>query len=220
MGLPAPAMSARPCAPCASGNPSFSGTRRRSPLSPAEQLERSQWTAFLRGLCVFRRAAWMNHPAATYLAETKPYQLSAAAACGFQVPATLASNDAARIRETFPQSVVIKSLDTVLLREGDDCLFTYTTVDPGSDLRDQTVASAPLFAQRVLEDKTDLRVTVVGDNVFAVRILSKGAGIAGDWRVVPQADLEYRNTALTDDVRDRCRQLTRHLGLAFAALTL
>jgi len=190
------------------------------PLSPEDQLERSQWAAFLRGLCVFRHAAWMNHPAATYLAESKPYQLSAAATCGFHVPATLASNDARRIRQNFPQSVVIKSLDTVLLREGDDCLFTYTIVNPDTELTDDAVAPAPLFAQRALEQKTDLRVTVVGDDVFAVRILSKGTGIAGDWRVVPKADLEYRDIALDDSIADRCRQLTRYLGLSFAAIDL
>lgn len=33
------------------------------PLSLEEQLERSQWMAFLRSLCVFRNAAWMNAPA-------------------------------------------------------------------------------------------------------------------------------------------------------------
>lgn len=191
-----------------------------APLSPQEQLQRSQWMAFLRGLCVFRHAAWMNHPAATYLAESKPYQLSVATTCGFHVPATLASNDARRIRQNFPQSVVIKSLDTVLLREGDDCLFTYTTVNPSTELTDDAVAPAPLFAQRALEQKTDLRVTVVGDDVFAVRILSKGTGISGDWRVVPKADLEYRDIALDDDMADRCRQLTRCLGLSFAAIDL
>ena len=63
-----------------------------------------------------------DSPAATYLAESKPYQLSVAASCGFQVPVTLATNDASSIRETFPGSLVIKSLDTVLLRDGDDCL--------------------------------------------------------------------------------------------------
>ena len=125
------------------------------PLSPEEQLERSQWMAFLRGLCVFRHAAWMNSPAATYLAESKPYQLSVAATCGFQVPTTLASNDASRIRKTFPDSLVIKSLDTVLMRDGDDCLFTYTTLNPGSELKDAAVHAAPLLAQRALEEKTD-----------------------------------------------------------------
>ena len=74
------------------------GTSPPIPLSPEEQLDRSQWTAFLRALCVFRHAVWMNSPAATYLAESKPYQLSIAANCGFQVPETLATNDASRLQ--------------------------------------------------------------------------------------------------------------------------
>lgn len=190
------------------------------PLSPNEQLERSQWSAFLRGLCVFSDAAWMNHPPATYLAESKPYQLYAAAACGFNVPQTLATNNASLIRETFPRSLIIKSLDTVLLREGGDCLFTYTTMSPGTELHDNSVASAPLLAQRMLENKTDVRVTVVGDRLFAVRILSAGRGIPGDWRIISKAHIEYRDMELDSDTADRCLRLTRKLGLAFAAIDL
>ena len=190
------------------------------PLSPSEQLERSQWTAFLRGLCVFRHAAWMNFPAATYLAESKPYQLSIAGSCGFQIPQTLASNDASRIQNTFTGTVVVKSLDTVLLRDGDDCLFTYTTVSPGDQLNDETVHAVPLLAQQALEEKTDIRVTVVDDQIFAVRILSQGSGINGDWRVIPKTDVEYQDLILGDDVAERCRLLTRRLGLNFAAIDL
>lgn len=190
------------------------------PLSPGEQLERSQWTAFLRALCVFRYAAWMNDPPATYLAESKPYQLAVAAACGFRVPDTLATNDAARIRKTFPESLVVKSLDTVLLREGDDCLFTYTTINAGAALHDEAVAAVPLLAQRALDQKTDLRVTVIGDRLFAVRILSAGVGIPGDWRVIPKTELEYPDVALDSETADQCLRLTRRLGLAFAAIDL
>ena len=190
------------------------------PLSPEEQLERSQWTAFLRALCVFRHAVWMNSPAATYLAESKPYQLSIAANCGFQVPETLATNDASRLRKRFPGSLVIKSLDTVLLRDGDDCLFTYTTLCVGNKLTDDAVSAVPLLAQRVLEEKTDLRVTVVGDEVFAVRILSQGFGIPNDWRMVQKADLEYQDIVLSNETAGCCHLLTQRLGLSFAAIDL
>ena len=191
-----------------------------APLSPAEQLERSQWTAFLRALCVFRHAVWMNFPGATYTAESKPYQLSVAADCGFQVPATLVTNDANRIRDTFPDNLVIKSLDTVLLRDGDDCLFTYTTLNPDIEMNDETVSAVPLLAQRALEEKTDLRVTVVGEKVFAVRVLSRGSGITGDWRVVPKSELEFQDIELSDDMAGRCQLLTHRLGLSFAAIDL
>lgn len=190
------------------------------PFSPGKQLERSQWMAFLRGLSVFRDVAWMNPPSATYIAESKPYQLAMAKNCGFQVPETLATNDANRISETFPDSLVVKSLDTILLRDGDYDLFTYTILNPGGELAEETVSAAPLLAQRALEEKIDIRVTVVGNEVFAVRILSQGSGIEGDWRVVPKSELEYRDIALSRDIIERCKLLTRSLSLSFAAIDL
>ena len=190
------------------------------PLTPSAQLERSQWTAFLRSLCVFREAAWMNFPAATYLAESKPYQLFVAERCGFRTPQTLASNDAKRLRYTFPATLVVKSLDTVLLRDGDDCLFTYTTINSADQLCEETVHSAPLLAQQALSTKTDIRVTIVGDRVFAVRILSHGRGIPGDWRTTHKADLEYEDFVLDEHIAQCCHRLAEALELNFAAIDL
>lgn len=200
--------------------PVFLRNTPSTPLSIDQQLDRSQWAAFLRALCVFRDAAWMNHPPATYLAESKPYQLAVAASCGFKVPETLVTNNAVRVRDIFPERLVIKSLDTVLLRDGDDCLFTYTTIDHGAALRDDTVAAAPLLAQRFVEQKIDLRVTIVGNRVFAVRILSANAGVTGDWRVLPKSELQYQDLELDRETADRCINVTRQLGLTFAAIDL
>ena len=190
------------------------------PLDVQEQLQRSQWHAFLRGLSVFRGAAWMNDPPATYLAESKPYQLAQAAACGFQVPATIATNDAQGIRDRFAGDVVIKSLDTVLLHDGEDCLFTYTTVTRSEPLATDALAAAPLLAQHALSPKTDIRVTLIGDRLFAVRIMAGGSGIAGDWRLAPRDTLEYRDVTLDDETANSCRRLVARLGLAFAAIDL
>ena len=191
-----------------------------APLTPEEQLERSQWMGFLRGLCVFSNAVWMNSPIATYIAESKPYQLAAAAQCGFKVPTTLATNDAERLRRTFPDGIAVKSLDTVLLRDGDDCLFTYTILNPEIELDDSTVKDVPVLAQRALESKCDLRVTVVGETVFSVRVLAGGQAIRGDWRTTPKQDLEFRDCELGPEIAERCRRLTRRLGLSFAAIDL
>ena len=82
-------------------------------LSIEEQLNRSQWTAFLRSLSVFDSVAWMNWPQSTYLAESKPYQLLAAIRCGFKVPKTLVGNDATMFQKELQGDLIIKSLDTV-----------------------------------------------------------------------------------------------------------
>jgi glutathione synthase/RimK-type ligase-like ATP-grasp enzyme len=189
-------------------------------LAPAEQLARSQWAAFGRALCVLKDAAWMNHPQLTYLAESKPYQLALAIECGFKVPETLVGNDATGIQQLFPSSLIVKSLDTVLLRDGEDCLFTYSTVADSSVLSESNTAEAPILAQRLLEPKIDLRITIVGKQVFAVRIIVEDEGVQGDWRIVPRERLVYEDVEIDGSVQEACRTLVEHLGLAFAAIDL
>jgi glutathione synthase/RimK-type ligase-like ATP-grasp enzyme len=200
--------------------PVFLRNSPSDPLSISEQLARSQWVAFLRSLILFDHVAWMNNPQATYGAECKPYQLSVARRCGFQVPHTIVTNDANAVQNSFPGRLVIKSLDTVLLLEGGDCLFTYTTITSNNLLTDANTGAAPLIAQHALEQKTDIRVTVVGEEVFATRILVHGAGVDGDWRVVPRDDLTYEDICLDSSIKDHCLELMRHLGLSFAAIDL
>ena len=43
-----------------------------------EQLYRSQWSAFIRNLVLFKKARWINNPVAVYGAENKLYQLDVA----------------------------------------------------------------------------------------------------------------------------------------------
>lgn len=190
------------------------------PLSVDEQLDRTQWLAFLRSLAVFKDARWMNDPSATYLAESKPYQLAVANELGFNVPRTLVTNDVQSIEASFPADLVIKSLDSVLLHEAEHSLFTYTTILDHSSLSDDNVGSVPAIAQQALKDKVDMRITVVGDDVFAVRILKDGHGIEGDWRVTPKDQLSYDSFQLSLADENRCRELVRRMGLAFAAIDL
>ena len=164
-------------------------------LTIDEQLSRSQWMGFLRSLVIFEKAAWLNRPEATYLAETKAYQLVAAEEVGFKIPATLIGNDANKFQQ-FKDQVIIKSLDTILLRESNDCLFTYSTIKETSELNDQNIASAPLTVQEYVTQKTDIRVTVIGDKLVAVIITSEGHGIEEDWRTVDHDLVEYTEIEL------------------------
>ncbi|MDD5065108.1 MAG: RimK-like protein [Phycisphaerae bacterium] len=191
-----------------------------NPLSSEDQLLRSQWSAFLRALSIFEGIRWMNWPQATYLAESKPYQLMVAWQCGFKVPSTLVGNDCEQFKKQLANPVIVKSLDTVLIREGNDCLFTYTTECDVNELTDESIASAPLIVQQCIEPKVDCRITVVGDHVWAVRILEDGIPVKGDWRKVPKERLQYIDFDLPLEVKESCKNLVRKLGLAFGAIDL
>ncbi len=188
--------------------------------SLAEQLKRSQWSAFLRSMMVFDEARWMNHPAATYKAETKPYQLLIASRCGFAVPKTIVGNNVRQTQAHFPSKVAIKSIDTVYLRENEDALFAYTTVMEGGELSDANFHQVPSIAQEFVSPKTDLRVTVVGTSVFAYKILVNGKAAPGDWRLHKREELGYEPCFLSDVVRDRCVSFCKELKLPFGAIDL
>lgn len=188
-------------------------------LALEEQLSRSQWAAFLRGLIVFEDAIWMNWPASTYSAESKPYQLMLASRVGFKVPETMIGNDSNHF-EKFDADIIVKSLDTVLLREGEDCLFTYTSSITSKELNEKNTKIAPLTVQEYVYPKTDIRVTVIGEKVHAVRITSAGSGIDEDWRLLKKEEIEYTDVKLPPVIVEYCRKIVSEMGLKFGAIDL
>lgn len=190
-------------------------------LLPAEQLSRSQWMAFMRALSVFENALWVNDPSATFRAENKAWQLRIASTIGFDVPETLISNDsAAPVLEKIGDTVALKSLDTVLLREGDTQTFAFTQIVPWSACAGSEFQKIPSTLQAVLRDKLDLRVTVVGERFWCVAIRYKENGIEGDWRLNKKDELTYEDFELPDEVKKYCFALMRRMGLVMAGIDL
>lgn len=182
-----------------------------------EQLSLSQWNAFLRGLMVFDKAYWMNWPQATYAAESKPYQLMIAKNIGFSVPQTIISNSLGF--EKLPSTkFIIKSMDTVLLKENDDCYFTYTSKANPADFTLDKTKQAPITFQEYIEDKLDIRVTIVGSKVYAVAIKSNGNAISDDWRTLKKEDLEYIDIELPVRIKKLCIEYVKLLGLNYGAI--
>lgn len=190
-------------------------------LSLEEQLERSQWTALLRGFMLFDKALWFNRPTETYNAESKPLQLRLAAELGFYVPETRITNDAnAPLQHTIGTDVALKSVDTLLLFEHERQHFGYTSIVSWSDCADEFLKFSPATIQKVITPKTDLRVTVVGSKLWCSQVTVSGLPIEGDWRLQEKKKLEYRHYDLPRDIRNLCLKLVQYLGLNFAAIDL
>lgn len=114
---------------------------------------------------------YVNHPNRIGDAEYKPAGLAAAAAAGFSLPPTLITNvpDDARafIKEHGP--VVFKPLSMpVYLVDGK--AQTVPVAEVTTDEIDESVAGTMHLFQARVEKAADVRVTVMGERVFAVRI--------------------------------------------------
>lgn len=166
---------------------------------------------------------WMNHPSLVYTAECKMLQLCAAAGAGLRVPKTLVTNASADVaREFSAERVVLKTQEPVILRfddaRVDDRGFIYTEF-PGesSSLAPEDLADAPVIVQSEILDKTDVRVTAVGDRLFAAEVLSDLMPVGGDWRRQKEA-IQFRPVDVPHCVASGIHDFMAELGLNFGAL--
>jgi ATP-grasp ribosomal peptide maturase len=124
---------------------------------------------------------YVNHPHRIGDAEFKPSGLAAAATAGFTIPPTRLTSDPDAARafiKAAPRPVIHKPLSAPLFRDDDGVSCTVRVDEVTADEIDDSVSgTAHLFQQRV-DKVADVRVTVIGDHVFSVRIDSDLL----DWR--------------------------------------
>jgi len=185
----------------------------------AQQLYRSQWSAFIRNLIIFDQCKWVNHPVSTYRAENKLYQLKIAKEVGFLVPDTFVGNCSRDFVEN-EGCYIVKSLDTALFHDGNYELFTYSTKISGSELNEADLVAAPVIIQKYLENKIDIRVTIIGEKIFPAKITKNNHGIDGDWRKTPKDLLEYTAITLPIDIEKKIHTIMEKLDLRFGGMDL
>ncbi len=190
-------------------------------LSPDEQISRSQWASFIRGLVVFDNVLWVNHPQATYKAEIKPYQLYIAKKIGFNVPYTVITNTVHHqdIAMDGKKELIIKTLDSVILNIDDKEAFIYTNIIDYDELLRSDISNAPVVLQDALIPKTDIRATVIENVIFSVEIKKDDKGIDKDWRL-EKDNVQYTKINLPADIEKKCIALVNELGLKFGAIDL
>lgn len=184
-----------------------------------EQLYRSQWSSFIRNLMIFDKAKWINHPVNTYRAENKLFQLQCAQDLGLLIPKTCVGNILPK-NILLDKKYIVKSLDTALFYTDSQEYFTYTSVIDGNELVEANIKDAPVIIQEFLEDKKDLRVTVIGNFIFPVSITKNGENIYGDWRKNKKDDLQYKSEILPNEISNKIIKLMNKLGLIFGGIDL
>lgn len=188
-------------------------------LSEEQQLYRTQWAAFVRNLTVFEDVFWMNNPISTFKAENKLLQLKYAQKIGFLCPCTVIANNGLVEGIKDEKDYIVKSLDTAVLRIEDKEAFVYSNVVKGREIKAASLNISPVVIQDYIYPKTDIRVTVVGNTIFGVKIVKDNRGVEGDWRKMKD-DLDFIPIHMPDDINEKCIQLVKMLGLTFGAIDL
>ncbi|MEV4379896.1 MvdC/MvdD family ATP grasp protein [Streptosporangium sp. NPDC049644] len=157
-------------------------------------------------------------------AGRKSSQLLLAAELGFAIPETLIATEAEafwEFHERHDGHVVTKPLGKPwaenLVGGGTIARFC----EPVS-ARDVAYAAAlrfcPVIVQQYVPKRLELRVTVVGEQVFAAEIHSQVANRSSlDWRRYDIETTPHRIHRLPEEVARRCLDMTERLGLLYGA---
>jgi hypothetical protein len=163
-------------------------------------------------------AFWVNHPSKDEAAARKAYQLDVARSAGLAIPPTLITNDPEEARRFIAdhraQGVIYKAFsateqewrETRLLRDAEEGLLDH-------------VRHAPVIFQEYVPAGVDLRVTIVGDAMFAAAIHSQETSYRVDFRIDMNA-ARVVPFELPDDAREGLSRLMRCLGLQYGAVDM
>ncbi|MFD6290852.1 ATP-grasp ribosomal peptide maturase [Streptomyces sp. NPDC060205] len=195
---------------------------RRPGAAASRAAEPSDWLTeesaqALYGMLRSTDARWMNHPDAARRARHKPWQLSLAQRCGLPVPATLITTfpQAARdFADRFPD-LVVKPVSGAHPQEPPRAVPT-SRVAPGTDFA--AVAFGPTLLQRRVVKRADIRLTCVGERMFAARkaVAPDADPDEVDVRFAASEAL-WRPVDTPSSVAAGVRTYLREAGLAFGA---
>jgi glutathione synthase/RimK-type ligase-like ATP-grasp enzyme len=159
-------------------------------------------------------------------AESKIAQLLHAIAVGMDVPETLTGTSPDSFLE-FARShgteMISKTCSGVASRLfGQDEFFRFTEAVGMRDLAyAHTLRHAPATFQNYIDKDVELRVTVVGEQVFAAEIHSQATRqTQRDWRHYDHLNTPLRSHALPESVAAQCREITRRMGVCYGAIDL
>jgi len=173
----------------------------------------------LQGVWRSMQAFWLNDPVREESAAHKPFQLSTAPSCGLEIPRTLITNSPEAARAFIAGNGRRGTIYKAFLATPRDWRETRLLRHEELSLIDK-VRFTPVIFQEYIPAEVDLRITVVGDQIYPAAIYSQEQDYyPNDFRM----DMErarYEPATLPPAVVEGIRRLMARLGLVYGAIDM
>jgi len=185
-------------------------------------IEESARTA--KGMLESLKAFRMDPEPIIRRAENKQLQIQVARELGFETPRTLITNDADAVcafARACESGIVTKMLSSFAVYQDGLEKVVFTNPVEDEDLKHlDGLKLCPMTFQEQVPKALELRVTVIGDQLFAASIDSQTSGAAQfDWRKDGVALLEHwKAYELTADIKKRLLRLMDYFQLNYGAI--
>lgn len=182
-----------------------------------------EYDALLQNLyAVLKDKVWMSYPNNVYEAENKLYQIKLAKEIGFQIPETLVTNSHTDLREFYvkhKENIIVKPLHQGRIKYDQKVKTIFTNKIESSLInRMEEFDLTPSIYQEYIEKEYEIRVTVVGDKIFAAKVNSQEIEDTKiDWR---KKKSSFKSYVLPTQISEKCLDLTKRLNLKFGAIDM
>jgi len=156
-------------------------------------------------------------------------QLVVAHKVGLKTPPSLLSNipiDIITFHHEIKTDLALKSIKSVAVHYDEKTLLLHTKRLEEKDLNKESlknISYSPVFLQKYIDKKLELRITVVDKKVFTCGIDSQiNKQTLDDWRkhIFLKDELPHKVYKLPAEIEQKCIDLVRELGLYFGAIDM
>jgi glutathione synthase/RimK-type ligase-like ATP-grasp enzyme len=170
-------------------------------------------------------AFWISNPNQLDAADHKLVNLKLAKSVGLLIPRTIVTNDPSRVRafyESCHGNVIVKTFCGLTgASDGNGRAIFASPVLPEHLDKVHLVKHVPCLFQEYVPKDVELRVTIVGRQLFATEIHSQLSPISRhDWRRYDLSNTPYYPCSLPASVERGCREILSHYGLVFGAIDM
>lgn len=170
------------------------------------------------GALALLKATWVNPPHLDERAHHKPLQLATAVRVGLAVPRTLVTNDPGEARRFIADVGPVRTIYKTFVATEEHWRETRVLRDEELQMLESVRFAPVIFQERIAAD-ADIRVTIIGDEMFATAIRSDPHGYSVDYRV-DMAAATFEPTELPGDITEPLRALMKSLGIVYGAADL
>lgn len=143
--------------------------------------------------------------------ENKVFQLKVASEIGFLIPTTLITNSNLDAELFIKNKSIIKPLTTgKILAENSYEIYQTNIIEKIED----DISLTPIYLQSYINKKYEVRVTIVRETFFSVRIDFHNEI---DWRISEEKN-KYSIIELPKNIENKCKQLLEIMNVEFGAI--
>jgi glutathione synthase/RimK-type ligase-like ATP-grasp enzyme len=185
-----------------------------------------EWQQLLQGIYdLLSNKLWVSKPDLLAWCARKVNQIKVAQSLGFAVPDTIFTNHVPHLRNAFDYwggEAIAKPIGRGWIIEEERVKYILTNKLTPENFNDNVALNvAPVTSQKYIDKAYELRVTVVGRKLFAVKIDSQRSDTSRiDWRRYDMANTPYTPYELPLSIEHLCQKIMDYYQLNYAAIDM